>query len=125
MASPRTEAQAEPSATARSTSYPQTQSYMALGTSASSRTRARRATAATVADPPAASHSPSDPDAGAPGGAAGSAPAYPGPPRWVKASGIAVLVLVVLVVALMVAAGGEHGPGRHLPSGGAVTTHRP
>jgi hypothetical protein len=38
----------------------------------------------------------------------------------VKVSGIVVLVLVLLVVVLMVAGvGGPHGPGRHLPSGGA------
>ena len=42
---------------------------------------------------------------------------YPGTPRWVKVSGIVVLVLVLLVVIVMVAGGGQHGPGRHLPSG--------
>ncbi|HEV8635254.1 MAG TPA: hypothetical protein VG370_13565 [Chloroflexota bacterium] len=48
------------------------------------------------------------PDTGAP----------PGTPRWVKVFGIVALVLVLLVVAVMVAGGGEHGPGRHMPSGG-------
>ena len=48
----------------------------------------------------------------------GSPPRYPGTPRWVKVFGIIALVLVLLVVILMVASGGSHGPGRHLPSGG-------
>jgi hypothetical protein len=39
-------------------------------------------------------------------------------PRWVKMFGIAVLVLVLLVVVIVVLGiGGEHGPGRHAPSG--------
>ncbi len=46
-------------------------------------------------------------------------PAYPGTPRWVKVSGIIALVLVLLVVVMMFAGGGSHGPGRHIPSGGA------
>jgi hypothetical protein len=46
-------------------------------------------------------------------------PPYPGIPRWVKVSGIVVLVLVLLVVIIMFANGGRHGPGRHIPSGGA------
>ena len=51
---------------------------------------------------------------------AGPARGYPGMPRWVKLAGIIALVLVLLVVVLMVAGvGGRHGPGRHLPSGGA------
>jgi hypothetical protein len=45
------------------------------------------------------------------------APTYPGTPRWVKVSGIVALVLVVLAIILIVAGGGQHGPGRHLPSG--------
>lgn len=36
-------------------------------------------------------------------------------PRWVKASGISIaLLLLVLVIALLL--GGNHGPGRHLNS---------
>ena len=46
--------------------------------------------------------------------------AYPGTPPWVKTSAIVVLVLAVLVVVVMAIAGGEHGPGRHVPSGGAT-----
>ena len=47
--------------------------------------------------------------------------AYPGTPRWVKVSGIAVGVLVLLVVIMVVAgAGGPHGPGRHAPLGDAA-----
>jgi hypothetical protein len=41
----------------------------------------------------------------------------PGTPRWVKVFGIIVLVLVLLVAGLMIFGGGEHGPGRHTPSG--------
>lgn len=57
----------------------------------------------------------------------------PGMPRWVKVSGIVILVLVaVLVVSKL--AGIEHGPGRHPGSGanpghtppaGMATEHRP
>jgi len=43
-------------------------------------------------------------------------PPYPGTPRWVKVFGIVVTVVVLLVVAMMFI-GGEHGPGRHTPSG--------
>lgn len=39
-------------------------------------------------------------------------------PRWVKAFGIIALALVVLV-GVMLLSGGEHGPGRHMPSSGA------
>ena len=46
----------------------------------------------------------------------GNRPSYPGTPRWVKVSGIVVIVLV-LVVAIMLLTG--HGPGRHTPSGDA------
>ena len=35
-----------------------------------------------------------------------------GPPRWVKVSGIIALALVVLVLIVLLA-GGNHGPGRH------------
>jgi hypothetical protein len=41
--------------------------------------------------------------------------AYPGTPRWVKLSGIVALALLLLVVAVMAVAGGEHGPSRHVP----------
>ena len=45
-------------------------------------------------------------------------PPYPGTPRWVKVFGIIAIVVVLLVVARMFI-GGEHGPGRHAPSGDA------
>jgi hypothetical protein len=51
---------------------------------------------------------------------AGRSAAYPGTPRWVKLSAIVALVLALLVVAVMAVAGGEHGPGRHMPAGGAA-----
>ena len=50
---------------------------------------------------------------------ASGTPAYPGAPRWLKVSGIVVLILVLLLVIVMLASGGNHGPGRHAPSGGA------
>ena len=44
---------------------------------------------------------------------------YPGTPRWAKVFGIIALVLVLLVVVIMASGvGGDHGPGRHMPSGG-------
>jgi hypothetical protein len=46
-------------------------------------------------------------------------PPYPGTPRWVKVMGIIVIVVVLLVVAMMFIGGGQHGPGRHTPSGDA------
>ena len=51
--------------------------------------------------------------------------ATPGTPRWVKVFGVITLVLVLLVVTLMVASSGNHGPGRHLPPVAPVATHRP
>ena len=40
-------------------------------------------------------------------------------PRWVKLVGIIVIILVLLVGALMFAGiSGDHGPRRHMPSGG-------
>jgi hypothetical protein len=45
-------------------------------------------------------------------------PPYPGIPRWVKVFGIIFMVVVLLVVARILI-GGEHGPGRHAPSGDA------
>ena len=45
-------------------------------------------------------------------------PPYPGTPRWVKVFGIIVIVVVLLAVVGMLI-GGEHGPGRHTPSGEA------
>ena len=41
-------------------------------------------------------------------------------PRWVKVSGIVALILVLLVVVIMFISGGEHGPGRHMPSSSSV-----
>jgi hypothetical protein len=44
-------------------------------------------------------------------------------PRWVKALGLAAVVVVALFVILQLTGlGGEHGPGRHTPGGGANTT---
>jgi hypothetical protein len=43
-------------------------------------------------------------------------PPYPGIPRWVKVSGIIVIVLVLLIVIIMfTGVGGKHGPGMHGP----------
>jgi hypothetical protein len=38
-------------------------------------------------------------------------------PRWVKAFGIIGLALILLFVIAMLLSGGNHGPGRHIPSG--------
>jgi hypothetical protein len=39
-------------------------------------------------------------------------------PRWVKIAGIIALGLVLLIgIVLLTGVGGDHGPGRHLPSG--------
>ncbi len=43
------------------------------------------------------------------------APTYPGMPRWVKLSGIAA-ALLVLIVLILTASGGQHGPGRQMKS---------
>jgi len=51
-----------------------------------------------------------------------------GPPKlptWVKAFGIAAIVLAVLVVVVLVAGGGQHGPGRHLGSDDETPTPSP
>jgi hypothetical protein len=40
-----------------------------------------------------------------------------GPPRWVIVFGVAGLVLVLALLAIMLASGGRHGPGRHLRFG--------
>jgi hypothetical protein len=42
----------------------------------------------------------------------------PSMPRWVKVLGIITLILVLLVGIMLLT--GEHGPGRHAPSAGAV-----
>ena len=53
------------------------------------------------------------------GDARGDAVGEPGMPRWVKVSGIVVVVLILLLGGLkLLGVGGEHGPGRHAPSGG-------
>lgn len=45
-------------------------------------------------------------------------PPYPGAPRWVKVSGIVVIVLVLSVLFMLITGiGGSHGPGRHMQSG--------
>lgn len=46
-------------------------------------------------------------------------PPYPGTPRWVKLSGVFAGALVLLLVTLMLLAGGNHGPGRHMVSSDA------
>jgi hypothetical protein len=46
----------------------------------------------------------------------GNRPSYPGTPRWVKVSGMVVIVLVLLVLIMLLSG---HGPGRHTSSGDA------
>jgi hypothetical protein len=44
----------------------------------------------------------------------------PSTPRWVKVSGIIVIILFLLfVIHRFTGIGGEHGPGRHTPGGDA------
>ena len=50
------------------------------------------------------------------------AAAYPGTPRWVKLGAIVAVLVIVLVLAVMILSGGEHGPLRHVPSAaGSIT----
>ena len=42
----------------------------------------------------------------------------PGVPRWVKVLALVAIVAIVVVVIANIA-GGNHGPGRHMSSGGA------
>ena len=42
-----------------------------------------------------------------------------GPPRWVKVSAIVAGVLILVVIAVMLLTGGEHGPARHGSGQGA------
>jgi hypothetical protein len=46
-----------------------------------------------------------------------------GMPRWVKVFAIIAVVVVLALVILFVASGGEHGPRRHIPgdNGGQTT----
>jgi hypothetical protein len=39
--------------------------------------------------------------------------ALTGPPRWVKISAITAGVLILVVIAVMLLTGGQHGPARH------------
>jgi hypothetical protein len=48
----------------------------------------------------------------------------PTTPRWVKVSGI-IAAIVVVVIVILALAGGEHGPGRHLPAGVNPGGHTP
>ena len=53
-----------------------------------------------------------------------------GTPRWVKVFAIVALLVVLLFVVLMLTGRGDHGPGRHAPSGdetpaGHGVGHRP
>jgi plastocyanin len=50
----------------------------------------------------------------------GGQPGY-STPRWVKAFGISTLIMALLIIVVMVFAGGNHGPGRHLPGGSGLT----
>lgn len=45
-----------------------------------------------------------------------------GMPRWVKILGIVALLVIVAAVVIMAVGSGNHGPGRHMPSGERGTT---
>lgn len=50
----------------------------------------------------------------APDPTTGKAPhGHPGLPRWAKMLAFGAVVVVIAVVAVMLLAGGEHGPGMH------------
>ena len=72
-----------------------------------------------MTNPPPYPDTGDDTSSGPDRGSGTSAPSYPGTPRWVKVSGIVAVVLILLLVIVMVASGGQHGPGRHIPSGDA------
>jgi hypothetical protein len=40
-------------------------------------------------------------------------------PRWVKIFALIAVILVLLALITMILVGGDHGPGRHMPPGGA------
>jgi L-asparagine transporter-like permease len=46
-----------------------------------------------------------------------------GTPRWVKVSAIIALVVVGLIVVLLIAGRGGHGPGRHVLGGDGSLAH--
>ena len=45
-------------------------------------------------------------------------PSTPGAPRWVKAIGLITLLVILVVVAVMLLSGDQHGPDRHQPQSG-------
>ncbi len=62
--------------------------------------------------------SPVDPDVRDAAGEEPEGGSTVGTPRWVKVSGIVVVVLVVVFVILqLLGVGGRHGPARHTPAG--------
>lgn len=46
--------------------------------------------------------------------------AQPPVPRWVKAFAIVLATLVLLIVAMLVLGGDQHGPGQHMSAAGAT-----
>lgn len=46
----------------------------------------------------------------------------PGMPRWVKIAGVVAVVVVLLLFAVLVFGGGQHGPSIHMPAGGQTPT---
>ena len=54
--------------------------------------------------------------------ASSQAATYPGTPRWVKLGAIVAVLVLVLVLAVMILSGGEHGPMRHVPSAPGIVT---
>lgn len=45
-------------------------------------------------------------------------------PRWVKVSGIIFIAVVLLLIAVAILSGGEHGPGRHAAASGPVPSQQ-
>jgi hypothetical protein len=54
-------------------------------------------------------------------GRAGTGAGRPGVPRWVKTLCIVAAALLLALLIVMLASGGQHGPGRHRPSSLGLT----
>lgn len=63
------------------------------------------------------------PDQPEPGHSSAEDSSPPGMPRWVKLSGIIVVVLILVVVIIQFLTGGEHGPGLHSPYGADAASY--
>jgi hypothetical protein len=58
-------------------------------------------------------------DIGEDSGGVPDRPSPPGVPRWLKVSGIVIILLILVAIGISLLAGLEHGPGRHGAGGDA------